>query len=50
MATGLSSPQAVTINSQGRLLLAEQGRDRVIQFARRDGMPINSAMIVTGTD
>lgn len=50
MARGLSSPQAVTINSQGRLLLAEQGRDRVIQFARRDGLPINSAMIVTGTE
>jgi hypothetical protein len=32
------------------LLLAEQGRDRVIQFERRDGMAISSSAIVTGTD
>ena len=50
MATGLSSPQAVTINSEGRLLLAEQGRNRVIQFERRDGMAISSSTIVTDTD
>lgn len=49
MATGLSSPQAVTINSEGQLLLAEQGRNRVIQFERRDGMPIRSSTIVTDT-
>ena len=50
MATGLSSPQAVTINSEGRLLLAEQGRNRVIQFERRDGMAISSSTIVASTD
>ena len=49
MATGLSSPQAVTINSEGHLLLAEQGRNRVIQFERRDGMPIRSSTITIDT-
>jgi hypothetical protein len=50
MATGLSSPQAVTINSEGRLLLAEQGRNRVIQFERRDGMAISSSTIATDAE
>jgi len=40
----------VTINSEGRLLLAEQGRNRVIQFERRDGMAISSSTIATDAE
>jgi hypothetical protein len=50
MATGLSAPQAVAINFEGRLLLAEQGRNRVIQFERRDGRAISISTIGTDTD
>jgi hypothetical protein len=34
VAAGLHSPQSITFDQQGNLLLAEQGRDRILQFER----------------